>query len=211
MNECTIKYDEYIKIAKDGDLLLFKGSGIVSKLIQWYTKGSYSHAALVSLVYGKGGDITGYEVVEFREFVGSRITNLQNYIQIYPGQIDVFSPVTYHNQPFFDCNTKTRSNRRILFNGRRIVNELRNHTGRPYSYRSIIAMFLYYLPLPLLSKGVYDDRLGDNLVSAVCSSSIAYCFNKHFLDLVPHRADDLVSPADLSRSCLVSLMGTLIP
>lgn len=210
MSECLITYDEYSKIARDGDLLLFKGSGLVSKLIQWYTKGSYSHAALVSLAYGKAGDVTGLEAVEFREFVGSRITNLRNYIMMYSGQIDVFSPIPYIYKPYFDCKTKTRTNQKVLFNGRRIVNELRNLTGRPYSYRSIIAMFLYYLPFPLLSKGVYDDRLGDNLVSAVCSSSIAHCVNKYFVDPVPHRADHLVSPADLSRSCLFSLMGTLV-
>ena len=41
------KYEAYRKIAKDGDILLFRGTGFVAKGIQYFDKSYYNHSAVV--------------------------------------------------------------------------------------------------------------------------------------------------------------------
>lgn len=59
-----IKYDQAKELIKEGDILLFRGSGTIGFLIKRYTGGVHSHVALAH----KDGDVL--ECVEFREFMG---------------------------------------------------------------------------------------------------------------------------------------------
>ena len=65
-----IKYGRAKELIQEGDILLFRGSGIIGFLIKRYTAGVHSHVALAH----KDGNIL--ECVEFREFMGGRSVSL---------------------------------------------------------------------------------------------------------------------------------------
>jgi len=48
MSSKNIYYNKYRSQFKDGDILMFKGKGIVSTIIKWKTKSPYSHAGIVA-------------------------------------------------------------------------------------------------------------------------------------------------------------------
>ena len=68
----------------DGDLLLFRASGLVSRLIRAVGRSEYSHAA--KAVWW-AGDLYCCEV---RELKGGRAVTLESQVRRHPGCIDVF-------------------------------------------------------------------------------------------------------------------------
>ena len=90
-----IKYEEAESILQEGDILLFRGKGLISFLIQRYTGGIHSHVALAS----KCNDT--WMCVEFREFKGGRSVSLESQVKDNPTNIDVFRPIRSIIQKYF--------------------------------------------------------------------------------------------------------------
>ena len=83
-----IKFGEAQDILKEGDILLFRGSGLISNLIKRYTGGVHSHVAIAH----KDGNV--WMCAEFREFKGGRTVSLQSQVGQCDSCIDVFRPVS---------------------------------------------------------------------------------------------------------------------
>ncbi len=79
----TRRYADVRGGMKAGDVVLFRGSGLVSRAIRWLTKSPYSHAALVFLFEGR---------VYCLEAVGSgvRLALISEVLARYHGGIDHF-------------------------------------------------------------------------------------------------------------------------
>lgn len=212
--QCLIRYQEAINLLEESDVLLLRGSSLISWLIMTLGVGGYSHAGLVSIAYNDAGERMGPEVLEFREFALSRSVSLQNYILRYPGRIDIFRPLRQVETLEFDCKAREVKRKTKLFVGHLLTNEFRSLTGLNYSYLTVLNLFRYHLPFfrLFLSHRLFDDGLEPDVRSfADCSNSIAYLFQKHFTDLVKEKANWAVEPIDLSRSPVLNYLFTLLP
>ena len=72
LNYCTAR-----ELLREGDVLLFRGRGIIGNIIKRAGEGRYSHVGVASVHPNNGGFI--WECIEFREFHGGRIVNLEQY------------------------------------------------------------------------------------------------------------------------------------
>jgi hypothetical protein len=202
MRDFCLKYSKYKHLIKDADVLLFPSTKFPNFgwWISKYTTSNYSHAALACW---NGTDI---DCLEFREFKGSRIYPLQQYIQ--DGYtVDVFRPMSIFEHPIIEYTHNKDfylSYDTHIFNQKtanKIIETAKSLIGIHYSWSTIFKMARTYIPFARLWTDIHinDDEWHDSH-SFVCSTLIAYCYRKHFLDPVPFLADRFTSPGDLGRS-----------
>lgn len=197
MKETNFDLNRASKLFKPADVLLFKSKGFphLSWWISKYTNSIYSHVGLASYENNE------WCSVEFKEFIGSRIKPLQEYINS-GKQIDVYRAVPqffhleYYNDSFVEnsvCLTISRQNA--------IVDTAKTLIGRPYGWNAIVKMAKSYTPILRLHSNGKDDII-DPIVF-VCSTLVSYSYRKNYVDLVRHLSDDRVSPGDISRSAIL--------
>ena len=173
--------------------------------------GQYSHAAIASWVYDEEGDKSHLECVEFREWKGGRAVNLKSQVEAYPGIIDVFRASSPQYTMKYDCASGQIHRDAYYFNGKAITSCMRNMTGLPYGWHRILWLFQFYVPFLRLFKkdSSFDDDA--ELIYPVCSTAVAHCFSKNFVDLIHLRSDNRSDPSDLSRSPILHYLFTLVP
>jgi len=201
-----IPYEEAKNIIKEGDILLFKGTGFIGFLIKRYTDGEHSHVAMAHL----DGDT--WECVEFREFIGGRSVSLRSQVSNNPTTIDVFRPL--NNISYEDFN---ENNEIIIVNKRyteevakNTVKDIIKWTGQSYGWINIFTMIVRFIPFAkLLLKQDTDDDDDELSHAKVCSTAVTIALRKNYMDPVPYLADDRVSPADLARSPLLQYLFTI--
>lgn len=176
---------------ENGDLLQFRGRGLISSWIRFATQGVHSHSAMARV------DKRGYvDCLEVREFVGGRAVPLIGQVIGNPGQIDVFRP-----RPLFDLNCLLA------------VNKMRELTSRSYGYAGIGNLLIQRLPI-LWRCSRLDTRdvvAGRESRSPFCSHAVSIAYQAGGVDPVPRKPDDLVTPADLTNSLLFDYVCTLVP
>lgn len=213
MNEIKIPYICARQYIKEGDVLLFRSTSLLGSIIAATGNGKYSHVGLASWVFDRFGNKLHLECVEFREFKGGRAINLSTYINDGNTIIDVYRPAAY----MYSCNWDNKTNHLIennsKFEGRKITTCLRNMTGLPYGWARIWYLAKFYLPFiryifRFLSKEHLDDDLKD-VIYPICSTAVAYCFSKEFVDLTHHRSDHRMEPSDIARSPILNYLFTL--
>ena len=198
-----IKYDQAKELIKEGDILLFRGSGTIGFLIKRYTGGLHSHVALAH----KDGDIL--ECVEFREFMGGRSVSLKSQVDNSPLNIDVFRPVKSISYEEMDAegNTKLIEKNYTEETASAMTEDIIRWTGQPYGWSNIWKMFLRFIPgARLFQKNINDDEVAK---AKVCSTAVTVALRRNFMDPVPYLADDRVSPADLARSPILQYLFTI--
>lgn len=201
------KFEEAKKLIQEGDVLLFKGKGVVSYLIQRASDGKYSHVALASWV--QNGDPI-LECIEFKEFKGGRSVNLKTQVKESSGLIDIYRVIP-------EFQTLNLENGHVIehehkFNGRLVTDCLRRMTGLPYGWCRIWWLFQFHaIGFRLFAKGKsFDDSLQDELIYPVFSTVVAHCIQKHYIDIVHNRSNERTEPSDLARSPLLNYLFTLI-
>jgi len=194
-------------ILEEGDILLFRGKGIISFLLKRYTRGIHSH---VAVAHNDGGD---WQCVEFREFMGGRTVSLANQVKLLPEEIDIFRPIKKIDFDILNvddkCDIFTESSQKEYTKtvGGAVTRDIINWTGQPYGWSNIFKMFLRYVPGVRLFQRIGND---DDVAEAkVCSTAVTVSLRKNYLDPVPYLADDRVSPADLARSPLIQYLFTI--
>ena len=203
-----IPFSQAIGLLKEGDILLFRGSGWVSSLIQRASEGRYSHVGVAS-AYIYGDDII-WECVEFREWKGGRSVNLQKYVEMNDGNIDVYRPSS--SKKIADYVDGKVVERTVKYNGHGVTKTMRLMTGLPYGWTRILWIAQHKLPL---IRTIYDINLVVNdtlqdLVYPVCSTAVSYSCAKNDWDLTHHRADAWMEPSDVARSALIHYVFTLV-
>src|SRR5262245_66124760 len=81
---CHVNLSDVAADIRDGDLLLFRGRGVIARLIGVAGRSEYSHAARAVW--------WGYDLFccEVRELRGGRAVTLESQVRKFPGLIDVF-------------------------------------------------------------------------------------------------------------------------
>jgi len=208
INPIYVPYREKARdLIQEGDVLLFRGRGIVSKAIQKVTQGRYSHVGLASW---HSNDNNILELVEFREWKGGRTTNFSRNLEKFDRQIDVYRVLSPKKVVTFNQDDLSFSERWVNFNPHDVTYELRKMTGLPYGLRRIWWMAKFYmfgLRFLINDPTIYDDESRE-VVFPVCSTAVAACFSKHGFDLIQNRSDERTTPVDIARSPLLSYMFT---
>lgn len=165
----------------DGDLLLFRGNG----LIPWASEGPYSHAA-IALWRGRV-----LALAEAREWIGARVVTLSSQVRKHPGRIDVFRPL---------CGLAIRE---------RAADLAFRQAGHAYGYAAVAWASLLRLPIlraiaerftaPLDPVGEPDALWHE---SKFCSQLFLWCYRRasSTFDPVPNLADRYCTPNHLSHS-----------
>lgn len=213
IHRCLVKYNEAVNYIQDGDVLLFRGTGLISLLIQVAGEGYYSHAALATWTRNEQGERERLECVEFREWIGSRVLSLENYVKANPACIDVFRPVPRSFVYVYNCKMRELEVHEKVFNPKPIINEFRSLTGLPYGWNRIWWLARHHMiGLRLLvDPKSLDDSPSNKDIYPVCSTIISHLFSKHYVDLIRFRSDSRTEPSDLARSPLLNYIFTLVP
>jgi hypothetical protein len=178
---CHVNLAEVAREIKDGDLLLFRGRGMLSRLIAVAGRSEYTHAGRA---VWWGNDLFCCEV---RELKGGRAVTLDSQVAIHPGLIDVF-----------EVNPGARWRE---YDRRGAVRFIRRLAGCDYGYRGVWLAALRHLPIwRFLVRADSDDRrIAEQ--PPFCSQACAMADRiGGGVDPVPHLADRLTEPADLARS-----------
>jgi hypothetical protein len=178
---CHVSLADAADEIRDGDLLLFRGSGLVARMIGVAGRSRYTHAA--AAVWW-GNDLFCCEV---RELKGGRAVTLESQVRRHPGCIDVF-----------EVNPGARWRE---FDRRGAVRYIRRLAGCDYGYRGVWLAALRHVPLwRFLVRPDGDDRRIAR-EPPFCSQACAMANRLGGgVDPVPHLADRLTEPADLARS-----------
>lgn len=172
----------------DGDLLLFRRRGLISKA----GRGMHSHAAKAAWWDGH------LFCLEVREWFGGRAVTLSSQVQRHPGRIDVFAANPGDRWPRYD-------RRQALVLMRRLA-------GCDYGYRHVLAASLLHLPLVRLWMQADTDDQAINSLPPFCSEAVSRAERLGGgVDPVLHLADRLTEPADLARSLFYRYRFTLWP
>jgi len=189
-----IPYSEATPLIQEADILLFRGRGFISWLIQRYGSGVHSH---VGIAHWDNGNL---QCVEFREFRGGRSVSLKTQVDNSPFGIDVFRAakrVDYENDSYIlDDVVKSK-----------IATTMLKLTGLPYGWRNIWKLVKHYLPFCRLARQNIKDNNATKIF--VCSTAAAYAYRTSYIDPVPYLADSAVTPSDLARSSLFEYQFTL--
>ena len=210
MNRVDLPYQEARPLIKEGDILLFRGAGWVSYFISRAGESPYTHCAVASWINDNNGGIL--ECVEFREGKGGRSVNLSIQVDNLPGQIDVYRPIpSVTHWEYNPISEDPFSLIRQDLDARAVTNTMRKMTGLPYGWKRIWWLFKHKaIVLRLFTdvEGLTADELED-IVYPVCSTALAYCFNKNGYDLIHNKSDQWAEPADIARSARISYLFTL--
>ena len=166
---------------RDGDLMLFRGRGVVSRLIGVAGRSEYSHAARVVW----WGDMLF--CCEVRELKGGRAVTLESQVRRFPRQIDVFETNPGNRWKEYDRSGAMRYMRRLA--------------GCDYGYFGVLQAALRHLPVWRfwIRPDMNDKRITSR--PPYCSEACALADRLGGgVDPVPHLADRVTEPADLARS-----------
>lgn len=199
-----IPYDKATQQLREADVLLYRGKGLLSKLIQLGGRGPWSHAAVATQLDGD------WFVAEVREWYGGRIVSLDDQVRRYPGQIDIFRPKLTEAP----ASAVARMN---------VTRYMRRRAGCDYGWDAVLQAAVLHLPLvriaisklPWLCKFVtraYERRISH--LKALeqwpyCSMAIDAAFRSIDIDIVPHLDSRLTEPSDLARSYFLQYVGTI--
>ena len=209
MKEILLPWISAKNFLHEGDVLLFKGKGVMSYFIKRAGEGKYSHVGLVSAHPSNGSDPL-WECVEFSEWKGGRTINLERYVKQNSGLIDIYRPRDIYMNSFF--NGKEIVDENITFQPKRITNFMRKLTGLPHGWKRIIWIAQHKLPfLRLLYpiESIIENDENNQLVYPVCSTAVSYAFSRTGYQLLHNRADKATEPSDISRSPLLSYLFTI--
>jgi hypothetical protein len=220
MSKILIKYDDALDLIQEGDVLLFRGKGIVSNLIQRAGDGAYSHVGLATWHNCAKRCLTSgtplLEVTEFREGFGGRTTNLAvSYAAHINAQVvDVYRAAETLTRLKFDPGTRQTLSTVIPFDGKAVTDCMRRMTGLPYGWQRIwwiARRKLAFIRWFYTRYDITDDTAKADFshVYPVCSTAVAACFSSIGYDLVPNRSDEWIEPSDVSRSALLNYLFTL--
>ncbi len=193
MNE---KRENYVRLSEsaaqiwNGDLLLFRGRGLLSRLIGTAGRSEYTHAARAIW----WGDTLF--CCEIRELKGGRAVTLASQVRKFPGLIDVFAVNPDNRWPEYD---RHGANRFMLL-----------LAGCDYGYGGLLQAALLHAPFcRLLVKPATEDAHVETR-PPFCSQACAMADRiGGGVDPVPHLADRITEPADLARSAFYRYRFTL--
>ncbi len=178
----NLRYDDVRCGVKDGDVLMYRGRSLSSRVIRWVTHSRYSHAGLAAWWNGR---------LMVLEAVGKGVvvTPLSANVRHYHGDVE-----------WFTCVEEIPEEER-----RRMIDFARQELGKEYATWKAVKLGLRVL----FQK---DKKQRDELRRArqlFCSHYVAEVYNAVGRDLKKGVSDRFMSPADVASSPLLRRAGTL--
>lgn len=210
-NYIEIKYEDARSLIQEADVLLFRNKGFFPYWIKQATESPYTHVALASWLHDEKGVPIHLECVEFREWKGGRVVNLSTVVKSSNKRIDVYRAPNYIPIIKFDDEKNEIVRGLIRLNKLDITQCMRQLTGLPYGWRRIFWLATFHLGILRLipSAKAYCDALENDVVYPVCSTTVAHCYQKHFVDLTHNRCNARMEPSDVARSPILNYLFTL--
>ena len=167
-----------------GDVLLFQGSSLLSKLIRWGSGSAYSHAGIAAwwddrlLVFQATGR-------------GTEVLPVSSAVDAYDGQVDWYA--LRSDKKFSPEQTQ------------RLINQAVTLLGRAYARSGLLNLMWRML------WGRFRGRLDPKSCpdTLFCSQYVSYCYRAVDSDLVEGTDDGSTSPGDLAGSPLLEKRGIL--
>ena len=180
-NRVSVRLSQSARAIGDGDLLLFRGHGLLSHLIGSAGRSNYTHAARAVW----WGDVLF--CCEVRELKGGRAVTLESQVCKYAEAIDVFETNPDGRWPEYDR--------------RGAVDYMRRLAGCDYGYLGVLRAAVRHIPLwrCLVRPDTDDQRVTSEPPFCSEACALADRIGGH-VDPVPHLADRVTEPADLARS-----------
>lgn len=181
---CQIDYDQCRYNMRNGDVLLFRGKGLASGIIQMRTKSPYSHAGIVSWWNRR---LMVLEAVG----AGVRAVPLSFLLKEYPGGVDYFQSTDNIDEP--------KRQQMVIF--------AQEQLGKAYNNR----LLLRYAFKNLFSISFSDkDKVRERPASQYyCSQYVAEVYSRAGFDLQINLSDKYTSPAVLASCDKLTYVGTL--
>ena len=177
-----VKYAQVRDQIKNGEVLMYKGRGLVSSVIRWVTHSPYSHAALavwwnqrLMVMEAKGQGVI--------------VNPTSRSIRHYRGDVEWFS-----------CKKEISEDDRL-----RMVKFAQEELGKSYGRWKAILLGIKILFEHDLEK---RDRLKREK-RLFCSEYVAQIYNFIGLDLKKGRSDRFTKPDDIANSPLLEKRGQL--
>ncbi len=176
-----VLYPSARKQIQTGDVLLFRGTSAVSRIIRWGSRSEYSHAGLAAWW---GDRLIVFQAVSH----GAQVVPVSSAVDVYDGQVDWWAPradITVDPEILLDYAVKMLG-RAYAFNG--VINLM---------WRMAIRRF----------KGLPDPKAAPK--ELFCSQYVSYCYRQAGVDLAKNIDDGSTSPGDLARGGLLEMKGVL--
>lgn len=181
---CELNYRNCRCDMRNADVLLFRGTGLSSWIIQKRTHSPYSHAGIVTWWNRR---LIVLEAVTS----GVRVVPLSYLLRQYPGGVDFFRTTHQIDEP-----TRLKM---VIF--------AQEQLGKPYNKRLMIRYALKNaLGLPFSNKDKVRDRPANQYF---CSQYVAEIYNRAGFDLHIGLSDKYTSPKEIAESSFMQYVGTL--
>lgn len=178
--ENKVEYEAIRNQIRDGDLVLFGGSGMLSKWIEMESKGPFSHAGICAWWDGRlmllQAEIAGLQAVPLSAFVAR-----------YEGRTD-----------WWALQDDARAGTTVS----RVLWEAKSTLGRPYSFWKLAEVASHVMLHTRLPKAEKDPG------AMFCSEFVAHCFRTGGLPICGH-TDVNTSPTDIALSGKFRYGGTI--
>lgn len=210
-----VPFRKAIPYLHSGDVVLWRGTlsfslkSIISLLIMGYTSSKYTHVGVLH----RDDDLRLTELIEFRELLGGRTTNLEKAVDRASGRIDVYRPnaVFHRLETDWTDGFKTTPHEEP-FDGDAVVREMKKITGDRYSYGGIINIWLRKtLPVKFFIESLPDKSrdITADLKYKVCSTTLASAFHENGFLITANKNPNLIEPGDFARSPNLNYLFTL--
>ena len=171
---------------RDGDLVFFKGTSLISKVIAAMGGCPVTHVGMIAKV-DLNPRAKSVLLLEMREFIGGRMVSLANEVENRKGEM-YWIPLDPLNR--FDLDRDA------------IVDKMVEFTGKQYNYWQVIRAGISHLPfLRFFFKPSLEDVLSKDL-PLFCSACCGYAIQHGGHDTVHFLANAWTEPCDLYRSLI---------
>ncbi len=177
-----IRYNDVRSQVDDGDVILFRGTILLSRIIERVSHGDYSHCALAAN-WGERKMVLQAELVG-----GVQAVPMSVAVGTYKGRVDWFRIAPSH---------------RARLDIASLMAEARADLGLGYAKEGMLKAAEHFLFGAHISEDPNDPR------ALFCSQYVERCFRKAGLSLSKD-ADAATSPTQISASTALEYMGTFV-
>ncbi len=169
-----LEYDDFRDQIKDGDILLYKGQGFVSRVIQFFTRSEYSHAGIV---------VRWNKRLMVMEAIrkGVIVNPFRRSVNRYKGTVEWWSSKQ-------EINDATRE---------RMIRFAQRQLGKDFGFW---LLFWFAFMISFFYRDLDKRDAVRRERKLFCSLYVALIYHEADIDLAKNRADRFTSPADIASS-----------
>jgi hypothetical protein len=191
----------------DGDVVLFRGTGLVATCIAVAGLSEYAHAGMIGRVNGDYANLMLYEML----WSGGAGTTLASQVAKRPGLLDVYRVSDSHTKYAWAAPAKMQVWMHCTLDRKKAVAIMRGFC-RPGEYGKMHLLWTALTRIPVIRffcRPPTNDELEDRTRPPYCSEAVAFALRKSFTDVVRNTPDHYTSPGALAQSPLLHYMFTL--